>query len=306
MKLSVIIPVYRAEATLKRCVKSVLSQDYESLEVILVDDGSPDDCPRQCDDWARHDVRVRTIHKANGGLSDARNAGLDIATGDYLTFVDADDNLAPDTYRQLMQQLSDAPETDLLEYPAYIHYGASDQHRLNFRQQTFNDATSYWYATEAYEHCYAWNKLYRASLFDGIRFPVGRVFEDTYTLPHLLRKARHISTTDKGLYYYLANPKGITMNANGKDLRMLLESHLEMLHPVVGQEAAFERYYLRVMNIQMDVYEQTGDAPILPSRTLNSQYFKGIEKFKVITLNILGINKICKLNKMIHKIWRSH
>jgi len=87
---------------------------------------------------------------------------------------------------------------------------------------------------------------------------------------------------------------------------MLLESHLEMLHPVVGQEAAFERYYLRVMNIQMDVYEQTGDAPILPSRTLNSQYFKGIEKFKVITLNILGINKICKLNKMIHKIWRNH
>lgn len=306
MKLSVIIPVYRAEATLKRCVKSVLAQDCGAMEVILVDDGSPDDSPRQCDDWARHDTRIRTIHKANGGLSDARNAGIDIATGDYLTFVDADDYLAPNTYRQLMTQLSDAPETDLLEYPAYIHYGAPDQHRLNFRQQTFGDATSYWYATEAYEHCYAWNKLYRASLFDDIRFPVGRVFEDTYTLPRLLRKARHISTTNKGLYYYAANPKGITANADGKDLRMLLESHLEMLHPTAGQEAAFERYYLRVVNIQMDVYELTGDTPILPQRMLSPQYFKGTEKLKVITLNILGIKNICKLNKLIRTIWRSH
>ena len=179
MKLSVIIPVYRAEATLKRCVASVLSQDYGELEVILVDDGSPDDCPRQCDDWAQNDARIKTIHKTNGGLSEARNAGLEIATGDYLTFVDADDYLAPNTYRQLMKQLSDAPETDLLEYPAYVHYGASDQYRLNFKQQTFNDAMSYWYATQAYEHCYACNKLFRANLFDGIHFPVGRVFEDT-------------------------------------------------------------------------------------------------------------------------------
>ena len=134
MKLSVIIPVYRADATLKRCVESVLSQGCESMEVILVDDGSPDDCPRQCDDWAQRDARIRTIHKANGGLSDARNAGLEIATGDYLTFVDADDYLAPNTYQQLMKQLCESPETDLLEYPAYIRYGASDQHRLTFRR----------------------------------------------------------------------------------------------------------------------------------------------------------------------------
>ena len=96
------------------------------------------------------------------------------------------------------------------------------------------------------------------------------------------------------------------MNADGKALQMLLESHLEMLHPVAGQEAAFERYYLRVMNIQMDVYEQTGDRPILPPRTLNPQYFKGTEKLKAITLNILGISKICKLNKIVHILWRNH
>ena len=96
------------------------------------------------------------------------------------------------------------------------------------------------------------------------------------------------------------------MTADGKDLRMLLESHLDMLHPVVGQEAAFQRFYLRVLNIQMDVYEQTGEAPILPPQTLSPQIFKGTEKLKAITFNILGINKICKLNKLIHKIWRNH
>lgn len=153
------------------------------MEVILVDDGSPDDCPHQCDDWAQRDARIRTIHKANGGLSDARNAGLEIATGDYLTFVDADDYLAPNTYQQLMKQLSESPETDLLEYPAYIRYGASDQHRLTFRRQTFNDATQYWYATQAYEHCYACNKaLPRQSL-------------RRYTFPRRPGVRRHFHTT---------------------------------------------------------------------------------------------------------------
>ena len=91
MKLSVIIPVYCVEATLDRCVESVLCQQVEDMEVILVDDGSPDCCPQKCDEWAQKDSRIRVIHKENGGLSDARNAALDIATGDYITFVDSDD-----------------------------------------------------------------------------------------------------------------------------------------------------------------------------------------------------------------------
>ena len=87
MKLTIIIPVYRVEATLDRCVESVLMQNVNDMEVILVDDGSPDLCPQMCDDWAKKDKRIRVIHKENGGLSDARNAALDIATGDYITFV---------------------------------------------------------------------------------------------------------------------------------------------------------------------------------------------------------------------------
>ena len=105
MKLSVVIPVYRVESTLDRCVESVLRQHVDDMEVILVDDGSPDRCPQLCDEWARRDSRIRVVHKPNGGLSDARNAGIDIATGDYIAFVDSDDWIADDTYAPLLERM---------------------------------------------------------------------------------------------------------------------------------------------------------------------------------------------------------
>ena len=114
MKLSIVIPVYRVETTLDRCVESVVTQDYDDFEIILVDDGSPDRCPQLCDEWARRDPRISVIHKPNGGLSDARNAGIDVARGDFLTFIDSDDYIAPHTLSQLMP-LTD--EADLIEYP---------------------------------------------------------------------------------------------------------------------------------------------------------------------------------------------
>ena len=102
MKLSVIIPVYQVEATLNRCVESVIGQTFTDLEVILVDDGSPDSCPQKCDEWAEKDSRIHVIHKNNGGLSDARNAGLNMATGDYITFVDSDDYIDSRMYEELI------------------------------------------------------------------------------------------------------------------------------------------------------------------------------------------------------------
>ena len=130
MKLSVIIPVYRVESTLERCVKSIVGQSYRDLEIILVDDGSPDRCPQMCDDWAARDSRIRVIHKQNGGLSDARNAAIERATGDYLTFVDSDDFIAKDTYAPLMDILLEHNDIDMLEYPVFWHYGSTEQQRL--------------------------------------------------------------------------------------------------------------------------------------------------------------------------------
>ena len=102
--ISVIIPIYKVEQYLDECVESIIKQTYKNLEIILVDDGSPDGCPQMCDEWARKDERIRVVHKKNGGLSSARNAGLDVATGEYVSFVDSDDFIATDALRSLYER----------------------------------------------------------------------------------------------------------------------------------------------------------------------------------------------------------
>ena len=128
-KISVIIPVYGVEKYLNRCVESVVNQTYKDLEIILVDDGSPDNCPKMCDEWASRDARIRTVHRENGGQSCARNTGLAIASGEYVTFVDSDDWIAPDTYEYCMKLLRQYEGADVIQfdimlasqYPAIIH-----------------------------------------------------------------------------------------------------------------------------------------------------------------------------------------
>ena len=306
MKLSIIIPVYRVEATLNRCIESVVAQDFGDYELILVDDGSPDGCPQMCDEWAAKDRRIRVIHKVNGGLSDARNAGIDIAQGDYLTFIDSDDYIAEHTLAPLMQKLIEQPDIDILEYPAYVFYGSPKQHLLAFQSDTtYHDMDDYWYKGQAYQHSYAWNKIYRAELFHDVRFPKGIIFEDMHTLPRLLEQTKTVVTTSQGCYYYCMNDAGITATADGNALRMLLQPHVEIIRNSLRRDRDFQTYYLHVLNIQMDVYEQTGDVPILPDRHLKASNFKGVQRLKATALNILSINRICKVNKFIHKFMGS-
>ena len=110
--ISVIIPVYKVEEYLEECLRSVINQTYNNLEIILVDDGSPDHCPQLCDEWSSKDSRIKVIHKENGGLSDARNAGMSIATGEYIAFVDSDDYIAPTMYEQLLKGFSYAEKQE--------------------------------------------------------------------------------------------------------------------------------------------------------------------------------------------------
>ena len=250
MKLTVIIPVYCVEATLDRCVESVLRQDVPDMEVILVDDGSPDRCPQLCDDWKARDSRISVIHKENGGLSDARNAALDVAKGDYITFVDSDDWISPDTYKPLLERMGDS---DLLEY--------SIAGRLSLTDTTYDHASDYWLQSRAYTHAYAWNKIYRRSLFSHIRFPKGRVFEDVCTLPQLLQQTHLITTTRLGFYHY---------------------------------------GFMYLLTIQIDVWEQTGAPVILERRKVSIRALSGRTKLKAIFNNILAINRLCKISKFIH------
>jgi glycosyltransferase involved in cell wall biosynthesis len=306
MKLSVVIPVYRVEDTLERCVGSVLSQNVYDMEVILIDDGSPDRCPEMCDEWRKRDSRIRVVHKSNGGLSDARNAGIEKAEGEYITFVDSDDFIEKNTYGPLMHMIGLYADVDILEYPVFWHYGGKGQKVLSWGQHDYSGYAGYWFGTHGYEHCYACNKIYRRSLFESVRYPVGEVYEDAATTPELLAKARKIITAPQGLYYYCANKNGITSTSTGKELRMLLDNHLKVMQNKCFLEDI--RYYMHVLNIQLDVYEFTRQPPLLPSPSFGiTAVLRPMPvklRFKAFLLILLGIQRLCKLNTLIHQILR--
>lgn len=130
MRVSFIIPVYKVEQYLEQCVNSVLGQTYRDIEVLLVDDGSPDSCPAMCDDFAAKDSRVKVLHKKNGGLSDARNAGLSVVTGDYIVFVDSDDFwVDSECLEQLMKVVEANPECDFVNFNCYYYYPETETYK---------------------------------------------------------------------------------------------------------------------------------------------------------------------------------
>ena len=291
MKLSIIIPVYCVENTLDRCLESIVSQSYADFEIILVDDGSPDRSSALCDAWVEKDPRIHVIHKANGGLSDARNAGLEIAKGDFLTFIDSDDYIEAGTLASVMAAVAD---NDIVEYPVDGFCGSPKHFQLTFHPTIYDDMANYWLQGKAYEHAYAWNKIYKRTLFDHVRYPKGRVFEDIHTLPLLLQHTRRIATIDQGLYHYCWNDKGITATADKQSLTDLLEGHLNV-------KWMDDHSYLRILNIQLDVYELGGDIQ-LSKRTidLKASQFSMVDKIKALSVNLLGVKGTCQLFGFLH------
>ena len=308
MKLSIVIPVYQVETTLERCVESVVNQSFRDVQIILVDDGSPDRCPQMCDEWAQKDPRIQVIHKENGGLSDARNAGIKAATADYITFLDSDDFLADGTLEPLMQTLAAHPDYDILEYPIFERIGnPRREHLLTFPSREYTDMRTYWYDTKAYQHTYACNKIYRRSLFHKVAYPAGRKFEDVFTLPQLLEHCLVVATTPEGQYNYTYNAGGITVKADGAALADLLDAHLAILSKSRQLLPIDNEYYAHILNIALDVFEASGTVPALPKpqQPVVDTATAG-RNIKMRLLDIIGLERLCQLNKTLHSlmIWR--
>ncbi len=294
MVLSVIIPVYKVEKTIRRCLDSVVAQSFRNLEIILVDDGSPDKSGFICDEYASKDNRISVLHKQNGGLSDARNAGIDLSHGDYITFVDSDDTVDTHTYETLMSILSQHPEYDMIEFPAYIYYGSNRQRMVRLDDKVYDNIEDYWINAKTYEHCYAWNKIYKRRLFDEIRFPKGKNYEDVWTLPLILRQCRLMATVSQGLYYYYDNPNGITSNASLTDVTELLSAHLNVRKNLRKYSALYEE---SIVNRQIDVCRLNGDI-LFPASDIrikpDSQAWLRTY-MKLFTVKILGYRYLCKI-----------
>ena len=227
--ISVIVPVYKVEEYLDRCVQSIVDQTYRNLEIILVDDGSPDNCPAMCDAWAVKDSRIKVIHKVNGGLSDARNAGMVIARGEYIAFIDSDDWVHTE-YLTLLYRTAQKSDALLTACDYWVTDGEDNQ-RL-FSEPEFEIHS----AEEALEmltqnQCYravAWNKLYHRSLLEGEAYPVGRYHEDEFFTYRIMDKAQKLAYVKVPLYYYFQRSGSIMQSVSVKHLDAL-DAYLERL-----------------------------------------------------------------------------
>ena len=215
-QISIVVPVYKVEEYIDRCVESLINQTMVSLEILLVDDGSPDRCPMICDEWAAHDPRIHVIHKENGGLSDARNTGIESASGIYVMFVDSDDYLASNAC-ELLLDTAGKTGADLVCCNFLWDYGDYQEQqdmKIKGDQSSFSsiEITKCYFQHRPLWLTVAWNKLYRRDLFftkDRIRFPIGRLHEDEFTAYRFLYASHKVAIISNPLYYYVQRANSI-------------------------------------------------------------------------------------------------
>lgn len=267
MRFSVIVPVYKVEPYLHRCVQSVLEQSFEEFQLVLVDDGSPDRCGQLCDEYAQRDDRIKAIHMENGGVSAARNRGLEEASGEYIVFLDADDALAPGFLKAADRILREEPAADLVQFcwrsfpngaplpetaesvSAPVCHENQDAMRQFLQFRVFNQAP--------------WGKVLHRSLMEGLRFPVGvRIGEDLAVSYRWLSRARRIISTGAVAYYYCLRPSGAMGSMQLDGIRDAFGVYEQMYRFLIAEYPALRGEILkRYADDLMQLIRDTGRMP---------------------------------------------
>lgn len=203
--ISVIVPIYSVEKYLNRCVESIVRQNYANLEIILIDDGSPDQCPAICDMWAERDARIQVIHKENGGLSDARNVGMEIAKGELISFIDSDDWIEKSFFQKLYAAMVEN-SADIVE--CATAYDTEEGETVFIRKEApavFLDHKEILRRLILEDGVYqtVWNKLYRREVIGDFNFEIGKCNEDDFWTYKVLDKAKKLAIVKKPLYHYI-------------------------------------------------------------------------------------------------------
>jgi len=260
--INIIVPIYNVEQYLRKCIDSILSQTYTNLRVIFVDDGSSDNCGQICDEYAKTDDRVTIIHRQNGGLSAARNSGLDICEGEYVAFVDGDDYVVLD-YIEFLYKLLKENSADISQCGWYIEYSQNRIMDSSRKHTTFTLNSSQAIGSLCYNGIYnvgAWGKLYKLKLFKKVRFPEGRIFEDTAVSYLLAEKSEKIAVNLTPKYYYVQRYDSI---ANGtvwaeKKYQLIemgdeMASYITEHYPALSKAANVKRVFVRLSTLSQMV-----------------------------------------------------
>ncbi len=260
--ISVIVPVYKVEAYLDRCVQSVIDQTYKNLEIILVDDGSPDRCPEICDEWAKKDSRIRVIHKPNGGLSDARNVGIAASTGSYIAFLDSDDWIEPNMYELLYRRLTeDNCDISACGVEMFWEDSSKSATPLTAAGCCILDTQQAMAALlqESLLKQPVWYKLYKTVLVRDLLFPIGKYHEDVFWTYRAIARAKRVSIFDTPCYHY-AQRSGSIMGESyslrrldgleAKELQLqYMEEHLPTFVPQAQKNLLFSCLYAAQMSL---------------------------------------------------------
>ena len=245
--VSVIVPVYKVEKYLNRCIKSILNQSYNNFELLLVDDGSPDNCGEICDEYAKKDSRIFVIHQKNGGLSAARNTGIswfyEQNRSNYITFVDSDDWLHPDYLKILMDGIT---KNDVKI--AVCNYKRSTTETLyeNYDNVKYElTSPEDFLVNHFWQYNYAWGKIYHKSLFEDVRYPIGKNFEDAFTTYKILHKCEKIAYTELQMYHYFLNAQGISRSPWKPSELVIFDAMQEQMqfYKEKGLQRAFDKEF---------------------------------------------------------------
>lgn len=270
-KISIIVPVYNVEGYLNNCIDSILNQTFKDFELILVNDGSTDNSLKICKYYKNIDNRICIINKENGGLSSARNAGLDIAKGEYIGFVDSDDYIHPQMYEllynQIMKNDADISMCEFKRVSEFKKMELSDKVILNQEVEILNNEEAVFKLGEkrAVTYVVAWNKLYVKSLFNSIRFKEGIIHEDEYIIHRLLYQINKLVYIRKELYFYLQREGSImdkSLNINSSDYLLACSDRVKFFYEKdsIQLKKYWEKFYLwKFFNDYSELYKEYND-----------------------------------------------
>lgn len=273
--ISIVVPIYNVELYLQECLESIIHQTYKKLEIILVDDGSPDGCPQICDSYQQKDQRIKVVHKTNGGLSDARNAGINVATGELISFVDSDDIISRKFIELLYKPFQKSKNVDISICKFKPFYNNKLKHSFTESQSievdldtllSQNASLNTFLSMECNSAC---NKLYRRRLFENIKFPKGKIYEDVSTTYKLLFNSNKIYSTQSQLYYYRVR-SGSIMGAKSFSLDYL--NFVDAIHETIdwlyaNGHSRYIKYYYPAL-LMPEMYAWWGLKNIIKDNTL--------------------------------------
>lgn len=259
--ISVIIPVYNVENYIVRCLDSVVSQTYANLEIVLVDDGATDSSGKICESYAQKDSRIQVIHKENGGLSSARNAGLKVATGDYIAFVDSDDFIHPMMYELMLRRLEETDsdmvvseicridESDLAEF----QFPSIEKLKTGYTCLEGRDIFSKLSDGDDTVTVVQWNKLYKRNVMCGIEFPKGRIHEDVYVIHRELYNCSKVTYLEAVLYYYVQRKGSIMRMETRKTIQDAIDGYVDRIN-FMKEKSLTAEYNCSILTLLLYLY----------------------------------------------------